>query len=77
MTLLSHFSDPLHTRGPSLRTYRDADGAGTPAQSKAADARFAAIRRWLGTAFAILLVAGALAGIIALKTAVYLSYLNY
>jgi hypothetical protein len=79
MTLLSHFSDPLHTRGPSLRTYRDADadGAGVPAQSKAADARFAAIRRWLGTAFAILLVAGALAGIIALKTAVYLSHLNY
>lgn len=77
MTLLSHFSDPLHTSGPSLRTYRDADGAGAPAQSKAADARFAAIRRWLGTAFAILLVAGALAGIIALKTAVYLSHLNY
>ena len=77
MTLLSHFSDPLHTRGPSLRTYRDADSAGAPAHSKAADARFAAIRRWLGTAFAILLVAGALSGIIALKTAVYLSHLNY
>ena len=39
--------------------------------------RSAAIRRWLGTALAILLVAGALAGIIALKTAIYLSHLNY
>jgi hypothetical protein len=77
MTLLSHFSDPLHDRGPSLRAYRHADGAGAPAHSDAADARFAAIRRWLGAAFAILLVAGALAGIIALKTAVYLSHLNY
>jgi hypothetical protein len=39
--------------------------------------RPAALRRWLGAAFAILLVAGALAGIIALKTAIYLSHLNY
>jgi hypothetical protein len=39
--------------------------------------RRAAIRRRLGAAFAILLMAGALAGIIALKTAIYLSHLNY
>ena len=56
MTLLSHFSDPLHTSGRSLRAYRHAEGAGTPAHPGAA---------------------GALTGIIALKTAVYLSHLNY
>jgi hypothetical protein len=39
--------------------------------------RRAAIRRLLGAAFAILLAAAALAGIIALKTAIYLSHLNY
>jgi hypothetical protein len=49
MTLLSHFSDPLHASRRSLRAYRHAD----------------------------LLAAGALAGIIALKTAIYLSHLNY
>ena len=77
MTLLSHFHDPLPATRPALRAYRHADDAVAPAHSKAADARRAAIRRWLGTAFAILLVAGALAGIIALKTAIYLSHLNY
>jgi hypothetical protein len=39
--------------------------------------RRAAIRRLLGTAFAILLAGGALTGIIALKAAIYLSHLNY
>jgi alpha-D-ribose 1-methylphosphonate 5-triphosphate synthase subunit PhnH len=75
MTLLSHFSDPLHTSGRSLRAYRHAEGA--PAHPGAAEARLAAIRRLLGAAFAILLAAGALTGIIALKTAIYLSHLNY
>jgi hypothetical protein len=77
MTLLSHFSDLLDTSRPASRAYRHADGAGAPAHSNTTDARFAAIRRWLGAAFAILLVAGALAGIIALKTAIVLSHLNY
>jgi hypothetical protein len=39
--------------------------------------RRATVRRWLGATFAILLAGGALAGIIALKTAIYLSHLNY
>jgi hypothetical protein len=77
MTLLSHFSDLPHPSGPALRAYRHADGAGAPADFGARDARLAAIRRLLGAAFAILLAAGALAGIIALKTAIYLSHLNY
>ena len=77
MTLLSHFSDPVHTSGPALRAYRHADGAGAPAHRNAADARRGAIRRWLGAAFAILLATAALAGIIALKAAIYLSHLNY
>jgi hypothetical protein len=77
MTLLSHFSDPLHTSGPASRAYRHADGAGAPGHPSAKDARLAAIRRWLGAAFAILLAAGALTGIIALKAAIYLSLLNY
>ena len=75
MTLLSHFSGPLPASRPALRAYRHADSA--PAHSRAANARFAAIRRWLGAALAILLVAGALAGIIAVKTTIYLSHLNY
>lgn len=77
MTLLPHFSDPLHASGRSLRAYCHAEGAGAPAHPGAAEARLAAIRRLLGAAFAILLAAGALAGIIALKTAIYLSHLNY
>jgi hypothetical protein len=60
-----------------LRAYRHADGAGAPGHPGAKDARLAAIRRWLGAAFAILLAAGALIGIIALKVAIYLSHLNY
>ncbi len=77
MTLLSHVSDPLHASRPSVRAYRHADGASAPARPNAADARPATIRRLLGAAFAILLAAGALAGIIALKAAIYLSHLNY
>jgi hypothetical protein len=77
MTLLSHFSDPLHASGPSLRAYRHADGAAAPARPGAPVARPAAIRRLLGAAFTILLAASALTGIIALKAAVYLSHLNY
>ena len=75
MTLLSHFSHPPHTSRPALRAYRQP--AGSPAHPGAKDARLAAIRRVLAAAFAILLVTGALAGIIALKTAIYLSHLNY
>lgn len=77
MTLLSHFSNPLHASGPSSRAYRHADGASAPAHPGAADARLAAIRRSLGVACALLLAAGALTGIIALKAAIYLSYFNY
>jgi hypothetical protein len=77
MTLLSHFSDPRPTSGPALRAYRHADGASAPARPGAKATRLAAIRRLLGAAFAILLVAGALTGIIALKAAIYLSHLNY
>ena len=77
MTLLSHFSHPPHTSRPALRAHRCADDAVAPARSNAADARLAAIRRVLAAAFAILLVTGALAGIIALKAAIYLSHLNY
>jgi hypothetical protein len=77
MTLLSHFSEPLQTSGRSLRAYRHAEGAGAPVHPGAAEARLAAIRRLLGAAFAILLAAGALTGIIALKTAIYLSHLKY
>jgi hypothetical protein len=77
MTLLSHFSDPQPTSRTPLRAYRHADVTGTPAHPNAADTRRAAIRRLLGVAFAILLAGGALAGIIALKTAIYLSHLNY
>jgi hypothetical protein len=77
MTLLSHFSDPPHTSRPALRAYRHADGASAPAHPGARDARLTAIRRLLGAAFAILLAAGALTGIIALKAAIYLSHLNY
>jgi hypothetical protein len=77
MTLLSHFSDPPPTSGPALRAYRHDDVASAPAHLGAKDARLAAIRRLLGAAFAILLAGGALAGIIALKTAIYLPHLNY
>jgi hypothetical protein len=77
MTLLSHFVDPPHTSSPALRAYRHADRASTPADFGARNAPLAAIRRWLGAALAILLAAGALAGIIALKTAIFLSHLNY
>jgi len=77
MTLLSHFADPLHSNGPSSRTHRPAGGAGTPAHIGAAAAQLAAIRRLLGITCAILMAGGAVAGIIALKAAIYLSHFNY
>jgi hypothetical protein len=77
MTLLSHFPDAAHASGPSVQAHRRTDRAGAPPRTGAADTRLAAIRRLLAAAFAILLAASALTGIIALKAAAYLSHLNY
>jgi hypothetical protein len=48
-----------------------------PARTAAAKAQLAAIKRFILCAVTILMATGALAAIIALKAAIYLSRLNY
>jgi hypothetical protein len=70
MTMLTH----IHT--PSGRAHYSPETR-EAAQAAAASARLATIKRLCLRALAVLMVGGALAGIIALKTAIYLSRLNH
>ena len=72
MTLLSHSS--AQTENPFGQA-RHASGGRVAAV--ATDAHLTAIKRFCLFAFAILLAGGTVAGIISLKTAVYLSHFNY
>jgi hypothetical protein len=72
MTLLSH--PPAQTANP----YRQArHGSGGRVAAVATDAHWTAIKRFCLFAFTILLAGSSIAGIISLKTAVYLSPFNY
>jgi hypothetical protein len=66
----------IHTRGPLERTPRSSVGRKTVRTGLAA-ARSATIKRFCVRALAVLAAMGALAGIIALEAAFYLSRLNY
>lgn len=70
MTMLTH------TYGPAERTQYSPETRDS-AQAGASRARLATIKRLCLRALAVLMVGGALAGIIALKAAIYLSRLNY
>jgi hypothetical protein len=70
MTMLTH------THGPFERDAHSPASRNT-AQTAAAKAQLAAIRRFCLCAVAILAAGGTLAAISALKTAIYLSRLNY
>jgi hypothetical protein len=72
MTLISHSS--AQTENP-FRQARHASAGRVAAV--ATDAHLTAIKRFCLFAFAILLAGGTVAGIISLKTAAYLSHLNY
>jgi len=72
MTLLSH--------SPSRTENRFPHAAPSPRKQVATvetDAHWATIKRFCLIALTILLAGGAVAGVLALKTTVYLSHLNY
>ncbi len=71
MKLLSH--SPAQTGNPS-RQARHSSAMRAPAV--ATDAHWATVKRFCLFAFMILLAGGAVVGVIALKTEVYLSSLN-
>jgi hypothetical protein len=70
MTMLTHTRGPFE-RVPYASGRRDTAGAG------AAQAHLAMIKRFCICALTMLVAGGAVAAVIALKTAVYLSRLNY
>lgn len=65
-----------HTRGPFKPASYSSGGRDTVAKGLA-NAHLAIIRRFCKHALTILIVGGAVAGIIALKTAIALSRMNY
>jgi hypothetical protein len=73
MTMLTHTHIPLERSSYSPQS-RDAK---TGAETDAAGTRLATIKRICLCACAALLAGGAMAGIIALRTAIYLARFNY
>lgn len=73
MTMLTHTHSPFEHRSYSSRSLDAKAGAKTDA----AGARLATIKRICLCAGAALLAGGAMAGIIALRTAIYLERFNY
>jgi hypothetical protein len=70
MTMLTHPGRPFE-RAPHSSELRK------PAETAAMDSRLAKIKQFCVCAFSVLLAMGALAGIIALKAAFFLSRLNF
>jgi hypothetical protein len=65
-----------HTRGPFERI-SNSPGRRDTVDAGRAEAHLATFKRFCRCALTVLLVGGAVAGIIALKAAIYLSRLNY
>jgi hypothetical protein len=73
MTLLTHASSPSYDRGARSKARRDNDAADAPAK----DSNVASIKRICGFALTVTLMTLALAGIIALKTSIYLARFDF
>jgi hypothetical protein len=69
MTMLTHTRGAFERAAAPVRQH--------PAPTAAAKAQLAAIKRYILCAVTILVATSALAAIVALKTAVYLSHLTY
>jgi hypothetical protein len=73
MTLLTHTHGPSYARGARSEARRATNGASAPAKSSNA----AFIKRVCGFALTVTLMTLALAGIIALKTWIYLARFHF